>query len=436
MLDSQSMPVTYEKEAVIMMRIVNRKCAGMDVHKKFIAVCIATTDFKGITTYKKKRFATFNSDLKSCRDWLLANGVTAVCMESTGKYWIPVFNILEPHLKVNVANPKYVRAIKGQKTDDKDAMWIADLFKFDIVPSSYIPDKDIRKLRELFRYRHKLVNARSAEKMRLQNCLTVSNIALASVLTDSFGKSASSIIDYLLNAETFDPEHCKSLLQKSAKLKAEEVVASIIGYEISNDQSLKMKLCREHVDYLSLVVDKIDASIEDLSKPYDELITLASDVPGITAKSARYIIAEIGADMTVFKSAKRLCSWAGLTPQSNESANKKKSCRISRAGAYLKPLLVQCALAAIKDKQNPYFRTKYDRIKKRRGHKRAIIAVARMILTCLYHMFLKKDAFQPSDIYYEEVPEQLLQSRKQQYIEQAIKLLEKEGHTVLPPAVA
>lgn len=403
-----------------MLRIVHRSCAGMDVHKKFIAVCIAATDFKGVTSYKKKRFATFSSGLIACRDWLLNNRCSEVCMESTGKYWIPIFNVLKSHLHVVVANPKYVRVIKGQKTGDKDAMWIADLFKFDIVPSSYIPDRDIRKLRELFRYRYKLVNERSSEKMRLQNALTVSNIALGSVLTDTFGRSASSIIDYLLSGQKFDPDHCKKLLLKRAKDKADDVVASIIGYEISNDHALKMKLCREHTDYLSSVIGRLDDAIADLSKPYDELVQLASDVPGITETSARYIIAEIGPDMTVFKSAKHLCFWAGLTPQNNESAGKKKSCRISRAGAYLKPLLVQCALAAIKDRQNPYFRAKCDRIKKRRGHKRAIIAVARMLLTCLYHMFLKKEAFQPSDIHYEELPEQLLKKRKEQYIQQAI----------------
>lgn len=419
-----------------MLRIVHRSCAGMDVHKKFIAVCIAATDFKGVTSYKKKRFATFSSGLIACRDWLLNNRCSEVCMESTGKYWIPIFNVLKSHLHVVVANPKYVRVIKGQKTGDKDAMWIADLFKFDIVPSSYIPDRDIRKLRELFRYRYKLVNERSSEKMRLQNALTVSNIALGSVLTDTFGRSASSIIDYLLSGQKFDPDHCKKLLLKRAKDKADDVVASIIGYEISNDHALKMKLCREHTDYLSSVIGRLDDAIADLSKPYDELVQLASDVPGITETSARYIIAEIGPDMTVFKSAKHLCFWAGLTPQNNESAGKKKSCRISRAGAYLKPLLVQCALAAIKDRQNPYFRAKCDRIKKRRGHKRAIIAVARMLLTCLYHMFLKKEAFQPSDIHYEELPEQLLKKRKEQYIQQTTKLLEKEGMTVVPPSVA
>jgi transposase len=419
-----------------MMRIVKFHCAGIDVHKKFIAVCIATTDFKGVTTYKKKKFRTFNSDLKSCRDWLLANNCTEVCMESTGKYWIPVFNILETDLKVVLANPKYIRSIKGKKTDDKDAMWIADLFKFDIVPSSYIPNKEIRKLRELSRYRQKLVGARSAEKMRLQNSLTVSNIALASVLTDSFGKSASSIIDYLINGESFDPEHCKSLLLRSAKKKADEVVASIVGYDLSNDQALKMKLCREHVDYISQVVSTLDDSISKLAHPYDDLIRLAVDVPGITENSARYIIAEIGADMTVFSTSKHLCSWAGLTPQNNESAGKKKSSRVSRAGVYLKPLLVQCALASIKDKSNTYFRVKYDRIKKRRGHKKAIIAIARMLLTCLYHMFLKKEAFQPTDINYDETPQKLVEKNKQQYIQRAIKLLEKEGHTITPPTAA
>ncbi len=170
-----------------MLRIVHHTCAGMDVHKKFIAVTIASTDFKGVTQYQKKRFSTFNSDLNSCKSWLLNNKCTEVCMESTGKYWIPIFNVLEDSCHVVVANPKYVRAIKGQKTDDKDSAWIADLFKFDIVPSSYIPTKAIRMLRELCRYRTKLVGTRSSEKNRLQNSLTVSNIALGSVLTDTFG---------------------------------------------------------------------------------------------------------------------------------------------------------------------------------------------------------------------------------------------------------
>lgn len=417
-----------------MLRIVHHTCAGMDVHKKFIAVTIASTDFKGVTQYQKKRFSTFNSDLNSCKAWLLKNNCTEVCMESTGKYWIPIFNVLEDSCHVVVANPKYVRAIKGQKTDDKDSAWIADLFKFDIVPSSYIPTKAIRMLRELCRYRTKLVGTRSSEKNRLQNSLTVSNIALGSVLTDTFGKSSSAILDYLLNCDVFDPEHCKSLLLKRAKDKADEVVNSIIGYELSRDQSIKMQVCRKHVDYISESINYLEESITSMSEPYREMIDLAVALPGITERSATFIIAEIGNDMTVFHSSKHLCSWAGLTPQNNESAGKKKSVRVSRAGVYLKPLLVQCANAAVKDLENPYFKFKYEHIKKRRGHKRAIIAIARMILTCLYQMFLKKEAFNPSDINYSDIPEKLYEEHKQQYIKNAIKLLEKEGCTIIPPS--
>lgn len=158
-------------------------------------------------------------------------------------------------------------------------------------------------------------------------------------------------------------------------------------------------------------------------------------MPGITEISATYIIAEIGTNMTVFKSSKHLCSWAGLTPQNNESASKKKSVHVSRAGVYLKPLLVQCANATIKSSKNPYFKFKYDRIKKRRGHKRAIIAIARMMLTCIYKMFLNQEAFNPSDNDYSDIPEELYAKHREQYIKNAIKLLEKEGCTIIPPTV-
>lgn len=152
-----------------MLSVKHFVCCGMDVHKKFVVATIAVTDYRGVTSYIKKRFATFNSDLKALKKWLLSHNCTEVCMESTGKYWIPVFNVLEDSCHVVVANPKYVRTIKGQKTDDKDSAWIADLFKFDIVPSSYIPCKEIPALRELFRYRQKLIGHRSSEKNRFQH---------------------------------------------------------------------------------------------------------------------------------------------------------------------------------------------------------------------------------------------------------------------------
>lgn len=419
-----------------MLSIKHFACCGMDVHKKFVVATIATTDYRGVTTYTKKRFSTFNSDLKALKKWLLDHKCTEVCMESTGKYWIPIHNILEDSCHVVVANPKYVRAIKGQKTDDKDSAWIADLFKFDIVPGSYIPCKEIRALRELFRYRQKLTGHRASEKNRFQNALTVSNIALSSVLSDTFGKSAAAIVDYILSGKTFDPEYCKSLLQKKAKEKADDVVKSIIGYELHSDQSVKMKVCRKHMDDINECIKSLDEKISDLIKPYHKFIELATTIPGITEKSAAYIIAETGVDMSVFKSSKRLCSWAGVTPQNNESAGKKRRVHISRAGVYLKPLLVQCANAAIKDKKNPYFKYKYDRIKKRRGHKRAIIAIARMMLTCLYHMFSKQEVFNPADTDYSSIPEEMYEKFQEQYDKNAIKRLEKRGFVIIPPATA
>jgi len=381
------------------MKIVYPVCCGVDVHKNIIVATIAITDKSNITQYIAESFSTLNADLIRFRTWLLSHKCFNVCMESTGKYWIPVFNILEEaDIKVLLTHPKYVRAIKGKKTDKKDSKWIADLFKFDMVKSSFIPPKDIRALRELGRYRYKLVCMRSSERNRYQNCMTVSNIGLASVLTDPFGKSASDIMQYVLASDVFDEEHCKKLIQKPAKKKTELILESIRSSRIESDQRFKMKEAREHMDYLEQAIIRTEVELYTRIQPHYHLVEhLSNQLPGISQLSAALIISEIGADMSVFESDKHLASWAGLAPANNESAGKKKSVRISKAGQFLKPLLVQCALAAVKSNKQPYFATKYQKIKKRRGHKRAIIAIARKILTCIYHMIQTGEAFNPSD---------------------------------------
>jgi len=320
-------------------------------------------------------------------------------MESTGKYWIPVFNILEEaNINVLLTHPKYVRAIKGKKTDKKDSKWIADLFKFDMVRSSFIPPRDIRALRELGRYRFKLVCMRSSEKNRYQNCMTVSNIGLDSVLSDPFGKTASGIMEYVLSSNVFDEDHCKKLIHKTAKKKTELTLKSISDCRIESDQHFKMTEANAHMDYLEQAIIKTEIELITRIQPYYGLVKhLSNQLPGISDLSAALIVSEIGADMTVFESAKHLNSWAGLAPANNESAGKKKSVRISKAGQYLKPLLVQCSLAAVKSKKETYFADKYRKILKRRGHKKAIIAIARMMLTCIYHMLHTGEAFNPSD---------------------------------------
>jgi transposase len=411
------------------MKIMYPVCCGVDVHKNVIVATIAITDKNSITRYVTESFPTLNADLIRFRTWLMEHRCINVCMESTGKYWIPVFNILEEaQIKVLLTHPKYVRAIKGQKTDKKDSKWIANIFKFDMVRSSFIPPKDIRALRELGRYRYKLVCMLSSEKNRYQNCMTASNIGLASVLSDPFGKSASDIMRYVLTSKVFDEAHCKTLIQKTAKKKTELILASIRDSRIEADQRFKMNEASAHMDYLEQAILRTEAEIYTRIQPHYHFVEQLSDqLPGISKLSAALIISEIGVDMSVFESDKQLASWAGLTPANNESAGKKKSVRISKAGQFLKPLLVQCALAAVKSTKRPYFAIKYQNIKKRRGHKKAIIAIARMMLVCIYHMIQTGEAFNPSD--YESINNPM--PRKVELTdEKAIAFLASQGYDV------
>jgi transposase len=208
------------------MKVVYPVCCGVDVHKAFLVATIITS--QGITPhYSKKRFSTFNNSILQFKQWPIENDCFDLCIESTGKYYIPVLNLLEDTIRITIANPKWVKAVKGNKDVIKDSKWIGDLFCLGLVPGSYIPSKPIRILREYTRYRSKLVSSRTSEKNRFQNAFTVCNVTLDAVVSDMFGKSASSITDYLISFESFDPEYCSSLLEKSLKKKVAAVVESL-----------------------------------------------------------------------------------------------------------------------------------------------------------------------------------------------------------------
>ena len=402
------------------------------MHKSFLVATIIKTPTDSLQpSYQKKRFSTFNSDLNRFADWLHENACLDVCMESTGKYWVPVFNILEKRdIRVVIANPKWVKAVKGNKDDTKDSKWIGDLFRIGLVKSSFIPDKDIRILRELTRYRYKLTSMKSSEKNRFQNAFTVCNVALDSVVSDMFGKSATAITDYLTSDEDFNAQHCVSLLQRSLKKKAVDVLEAIEGYEITPEQKTRIGIIRDHLHYIGTLINRTDACINVMVQKYESCITLLRTIPGVDRSSAITILSEIGTDMTQFGSSKRLCCWAGLTPGNNESAGKKKSVRISRAGVYLKPALVQIAHAAVKDKSSPYYALKYERIAKRRGKKRDIVAIARMILTAIFSMLTTGEVWNPVDLYKVDMPEHLKEKQLQKAIRQAIRFLEAQGLSV------
>ena len=349
-------------------------------------------------------------------------------MESTGKYWVPVWNVLEYSVHVVIANPKWVSAVKGNKDDKKDSKWIGDLFRMGLAPGSYIPSKDIRILREFTRYRSKLVSMRSSEKNRFQNAFTVCNLTLDAVVSDMFGKSAADIGNYLLNTDIVDPAQCVSLLRGSLKKKSSDVVEAVSGFNMTPEQKERVRIVQGHFDDIDHRITQLDEVIGNLVAGYEEQIALLCTIPGIDRRTAITILSEIGTDMKEFGSSKRLCNWAALAPANNQSAGKKKSVRTSRAGVYLKPALAEAAHAAVKStEKHPYYRIKFERLMKRRGKERTIIAIARMILTAIYAMLSTGEVFNPCDLEKFDMPEELKKKRMLASAKEAVKLLVSLG---------
>jgi transposase len=382
-------------------RIVYPICCGIDVHKKIITASIAKLQPDGTVTHDIQEYPVFNEDLIRLRDWLLSNDCHEVLMESTGKYWIPLFNILESHVHVQLTHPKYTRSIKGKKTDKNDARRISNLFMNDLVRASFIPPKEIRDLRTLSRYRFKLVSMRSSEKKRYQDCMTVSNVTLAGVLSDSFGKSGTEIMECVLSGQPIDEAEIEKHIYGKAKSKTEDILKSVQGCVFDDIQKIKLNLVKDHIKSLDAKIADIERIMFQCAQNLTHQVRLLCTLTGVKTLAAVEILSEIGADMSVFETSKHLTSWAGLSPCNDASAGKQKSKRIARAGTYLKPLLIQCAWAAVRSKKEPYFRTKYYRLIRRLGKKKAIVAIARMMLTCIYQMLSTGEVFNPVDLHAE-----------------------------------
>ena len=321
-------------------KIILRNACGLDVHKTWIYACIGIADNFDRVYYKEKRFSSFSKGLHELADWLASYSCKDVCMESTGKYWIPVFNILEKTCKVVLAHPKYTKPQRGNKTDRKDAQFICDLFMCGMIKPSFIPPADIREIRDLVRYRSKLVNTITGEKNRARNCLTVSNLKLDDVFSDVFGKSARSITEYMLAhpGQKFD---VTPFVDGRCKAPIEEIQAAVDG-AISDGQAVKLRECLNHIDELEKHKEKIEQEILSFTDKYKDTLDLIRTVPGLDKNpfTSIQILSEIGADMSVFPTDKNLVSWAGCCPRNDRSASHIKSTRISRAGSYLKPVLV------------------------------------------------------------------------------------------------
>ena len=384
-------------------KILKNNCCGLDVHKTWIFACIGITDSHRRTEYKHARFSSFTKGLQELCDWLAKYNCTDVCMESTGKYWIPVFNVLEKNnIWVTLSHPKYTKPQKGNKTDRKDAKWICDLYMCGMVKPSFIPPADIRQLRDLVRYRFKLTCMITSEKNRAHNCLTISNFKLDEVFSDIFGKSSRSITEQILQhpGETFD---VAQFVDGRCKTPIEEIQAAVDG-ALSTEQAVKLRQCLNHIDELEKHQAEIEREIFRLSDKYEEVLNLIRTVPGFDKNpmTAIQVLSEIGGDMSVFPTAKNLVSWAGCCPR-NDQSNQK-----------------------IKSKKHPEFTTRYRRIKARRGHKKAIIAICRMILTAIWHILTDLKPY-TTEGFLESRP---VNDSKILTTSQALNLLKQRGYVI------
>lgn len=360
-------------------------------------------------------------------DWLAKYNCKDVRMESTAKYWIPVFNILEQHeIWVTLSHPKNAKPMKGNKTDHKDDRWICDLYMCGMVKPSFIPPVDIRQLRDLVRFRFKLTWMITSEKNRAQNCLTVSNLKLDGVFSDVFGKSSRSITEHILQhpREKFD---VAPFVHRRCKTPINEIQAAVDG-TVSKEQAVKLRQCLDHIDELQKHISEVEQEILRLSDKYEAALLLIRTVPGFDKNlmTAVQVLSKIGGDISVFPTAKHLVSWAGCCPRNDKSDRKIKSTRISRAGSCFKPVLVQVANALIKSKKHPEFTTRYKRIKARRGHKKAIIAVCHMILTAICHILTDLKPYTP-DGFLESRP---VNKEKVLTTSQALNLLKQRGYLI------
>ena len=373
------------------MKILHRKCAGIDVHAAFVTVC-ARIVRGGKVTYEESRFGTTTGELLALAAWLEAHGVTDVVMEATGVYWKPVWHVLEPSFTLTLANAQEVRNLPGRKSDSSDARWLADLLAHGLVRASFVPPQPIRELRDLTRTRTQLKRQMTQHENRIRKVLEDANIKLGTVVSELFGKNSRRILAALVAGET-DPVRLVALTDRRLKASREQLAAALEGRFTPHHGFL----VGEHLTMIDVIAQRIaifEARIDALLAPFHQLVTALTKIPGVQKRSACAILAEIGLDMSCFATAGHLLSWARLVPRLDETGGKKRSTKVKKGGAWLKPLLVQCGWAAMRTK-NTYLSRQFADIAARRGPKKAVIAVAGSILTAIYHMIRDGVAYQP-----------------------------------------
>jgi len=365
------------------MDVVYERCCGLDIHKKTVVACVIVPGAKGKPEKTIRTFGTMTDDLLALADWLGAEGVTQVAMESTGVYWKPIWNLLENRFELLLANAQHIKAVPGRKTDVKDSEWIADLLRHGLLKASFVPDRFQRELRELTRYRTDLTQERATEINRLQKTLEGANIKLASVVSEVDGKSAREMLEALVDGVT-DVRAMAQFARGRMREKITDLERSLSG-TFGPHQRFLMARHLALIDSFDESIAQVSAEIAERTRPFEEQVARLDTIPGIARRTAEVFIAEVGADMSRFPSAAHLAAWAGLAPGNNESAGKQKSGATRKGNPSLRTAMAEAANAAAR-KRNSYPAAQYRRLAARRGKKRAMIAVAHSLIISAYHM--------------------------------------------------
>jgi len=403
------------------MEVMFKCCAGLDVHKRIIVACALVSSAEGVQRHLKT-WPTTLAGLEALAAWLTGLGVTHVAMESTGVYWKPVFNVLAPLFEVWIINASHLKQVPGRKTDVKDAEWIAQLMRLGLLKRSFIPEVAQRDLRDLTRYRTRLLGERASAANRLQKILEDANIKLASVASDVQGVSARAMLEALIQGET-DAAVLADLALGRLRSKLPELEAALVG-RIREHHRFMWRQLLHHLDTLNQELATLDAQIRVLTAPQAAIIERLDAIPGIDRRTAEVILAEIGPDVTLFPTAQHLASWACLCPGNNITGGKRRSGRTRRGQNWLRAALVEAAWGAARTK-DCYFSAQFHRLRARRGDKRAAVAVAHSILIVVYHLLAEPEA-----VYQELGGDYFLKRNPEQEQRRAIRKLETLGFTV------
>lgn len=374
------------------MDAILERCAGLDVHQENVVACVLSGPLDRKPEQEIRTFGTTTKELLALLDWLTEKQCTHVAMESTGVYWKAVWNILEGHFTIILGNAKKIKNVPGRKTDVKDSAWIAGLLRCGLIEPSFVPPVDIRDLRDLTRYRRKLQGQVTAEKNRIHKILQDANVKLTTYVSDLFGKSGLKLLEALVDGEVLDANDVKKLVFASLKKKVPVLIEALNGRMRAHHRFM----IGRHLNHMRQVeahIEALQVEIDRLLKPYRAEIDLLITIPGIQEDAAASILAEMGADMSVFPSENHLSSWATLCPGNNESAGKKKSSKTNKGNKGLKAVLCQAAWAAAKSK-NTRVAAFHSRVLKRRGPKKAAVATAHLLLKICYFLLRDKTTYQ------------------------------------------